>query len=66
VQDKSVAEFLDIARMHVAALNEAIAGIAKGAGAAALLLGQLGRPARARRATERDPTGAVWREPPVR
>jgi 5-methyltetrahydropteroyltriglutamate--homocysteine methyltransferase len=28
-QDKSVAEFLDIARMHVAALNEAIAGIAK-------------------------------------
>jgi len=26
-QDKSLAEFLDIARMHVAALNEAIAGI---------------------------------------
>jgi 5-methyltetrahydropteroyltriglutamate--homocysteine methyltransferase len=28
-QDKSVAEFLDIARMHVAALNEAIADIPK-------------------------------------
>jgi 5-methyltetrahydropteroyltriglutamate--homocysteine methyltransferase len=28
-QDKSVAQFLDIARMHVAALNEAIAGIPK-------------------------------------
>lgn len=28
-QDKSVAQFLDIARMHVAALNQAIAGIPK-------------------------------------
>ena len=47
-QDLSETEFLGVCELHVAAINTALEGIPQGPRAAALLLGQLGGPARPR------------------
>ena len=57
-QDKSVAEFLKIAEVHVAALNEALAGIPRERIRLHCCWGNYDGPAHPRRAAGRHPAGA--------